>query len=166
MLTRLLSSKNVPVMAYWQRKIVIVAMMIFSVSCHSITTKAAHTCEDFLAMWGEKPAELEFTNCKRVELPPGEGLVSSYVVKGSDAAEVEKLLQRKFGMAPLKFLCCGWEPILVVGEDNTSGNGSYVDKDGYSFEVTMHSEETLLNDRKDWPKIPEFHVRVTKYWGI
>ena len=97
-------------MASWQLRIVIFALMLFCVSCHSLTKRTTHhTCGDFLAIWGEKPAQLQFRDCKKVKIPPGEGLTASYVVKGSDAAEVEKILQRKFGMAPLKFLCCGWD---------------------------------------------------------
>ena len=57
-------------------------------------------------------------------------------------------------------------PVLVRDGNNFPGKGSYTDKDGWSFEVTMISEETILNDRQDWHKIPEFYVRVTKYWGF
>jgi len=153
-------------MGYGRLIIIMFAVMLFSVSCHSLSKGVTHICEDFLASWGEKPAQLEFTDCKKVKIPPGEGLTASYVVQGVDAAEVEKILQRKFGMAPLKFLCCGWEPVLVKNKDNLPGKGSYTDQDGWSFEVTMVSEETIISDRQDWHKIPEFYVRVTKFWGI
>ncbi|NET57204.1 MAG: DUF4952 domain-containing protein [Symploca sp. SIO2E6] len=123
-----------------RKAIVILTVMLLCVSCHSLTKKVTHhTCGDFLAIWEEKPAQLQFTECKKVKLPPGKGLTASYVVKGSDAAEVEKILQGKFGMTPLKFACCGWEPV-VGDENNFSGKGNYTDKDGWSFEITMVSK--------------------------
>jgi hypothetical protein len=120
-------------------------------------------CEDFLETWGMKPAKLAFTQCKRIKNPQFDRLESSYVVAVADAARVEEFLQRKFNLAPLRFLCCGWES--TSGKANRPSHGSYKDKEGYFFQIAMGSDETLLRDRKNWPNISQFHVRVTKYLG-
>jgi hypothetical protein len=137
-------------------------------SCHSPELEANNNpCKDFLVTWEAKLPELEFRECQHVERPPGEELIALYVVKGSDAADVEQFLQREFGMAPLKFLCCGWEPIRVGEEgDFLPGHGSYIDSRSDRFRITMVSPETLLNDRQDWHKIPQFQVKVKQYREI
>jgi hypothetical protein len=152
---------------YWDKNlyrmsIVVGAMMLSLTACHVPANTVKDVCEDFLETWGLKPAELKFTQCKRIENPQFDRLESSYVVAGADAAGVEKLLQKKFNLAPLRFLCCGWES--TSGDANRPSHGSYTDK-GYTFQISMGSDETLLRDRQNWPNIPQFYVRVTKYLG-
>ena len=159
----ILFSKKNPTKYSWQSIGIIFSMMLFLTSCSSLPEKVTHKCEDFLATWKEKTVKLKFTGCDKNNRASVNELVASYVVKGSDAAEVEKLLQEKFGMAPLKFLCCGWEPIFVENNQNYPGYGSYTDQQGFDFRITMISQETLLNDRQDWKNIPDFYIYVTKY---
>lgn len=125
---------------------------------------STQVCGDFLDRWNQKPAALKFVRCETVKHVQVDRLVSSYTVKGSDAIEIEKFLQRQFGMAPLRFLCCGWEPSSVQNRVAPL-YGQYVDAKGAQFEVWMFSGETLLRDRKAWHKIPEFHIRVETYLG-
>jgi Domian of unknown function (DUF4952) len=139
------------------------AMLLCLTACRPSENRAMEVCEDFLGRWGTKPVELAFTQCKRIENPQFDRLESSYVVAGADAAKVEKLLQQKFNLAPLRFVCCGWES--TSGDANRPSHGSYRDREGYYFQISMGSDETVLRDRKNWPNIPQFHVRVTKYLG-
>lgn len=125
---------------------------------------STQVCGDFLTRWDKKPAPLKFIRCETVKHSQVDRLVSSYIVKGVDALEIEKFLQRQFGMAPLQFFCCGWEPSPATDGVGTR-YGRYVDTKGAQFEVLMFSGETLLNSRRAWHKIPEFHIRVTTYLG-
>lgn len=154
----------------YRMSLVVGAMALFLTACRPPTSTAQpsasavkEVCEDFLEAWGNKPAELQFTDCKRIENPQFDRLESSYVVVGADAAKVEQFLQRKFDLAPLRFLCCVWES--TTGDANRPSHGSYTDEDGYYFRISMGSDETLLKDRQSWPKIPNFHVRATKHLG-
>ncbi|MEA5466495.1 DUF4952 domain-containing protein [Leptothoe sp. PORK10 BA2] len=139
------------------------ATILLLKACSPPANTAKEVCEDFLEKWEAKPAELEFTHCKRVENPQFDRLESSYVVAGADAASVEQFLQREFNLAPLRFVCCVWES--TTGDANRPSHASYTDEEGYYFHISMGSEETLLRDRKDWPNISQFHVRVTKHLG-
>lgn len=67
-------------------------------------------------------------------------------------------------MAPLRFLCCGWEVSPANGEVYPH-DGQYVDPKGAEFKVSMYGGETLGRNCKNWHKIPEFHIRVTTYLG-
>ncbi len=49
-------------------------------------------------------------------------------------------------------MCCYW--------GSSEQLGSYRDKDGYDYQILMATSETL---EKDWNKIDEFAVIVTKY---
>ncbi|MBP0017478.1 MAG: DUF4952 domain-containing protein [Cyanobacteria bacterium SBLK] len=147
----------------WLSSIIISVVIPFFISCSSRTHKVTPVCEDFLKVWQEKPSDLQFIRCKKVKKFGFDRLESFYVVKGSDAARVEKILQRKFGMASLKFLCCGWEPIFKKGDVNTLGLGNYRDKNGIDFEISMYSEETIITDRQEWDKIPEFRIYVSMF---
>ncbi len=125
---------------------------------------STQVCGDFLTRWDKKPAPLKFVRYETVKHPQVDRLVSSYIVKGVDAIEIEKFLQRQFGMAPLRFLCCGWEP--SPAKDGVGPHyGQYLDINGAQFEISMFAGETLLNSRGAWHKIPEFHIRVTTYLG-
>jgi hypothetical protein len=148
---------------FYRMSMVIGATMLFLTACRPPANAGKEVCEDFLGTWGTKPAELAFTQCKRIENPQFDRLEASYVVAGADAARVEDFLQRKYNLAPLRFVCCLWES--TSGDPNRPSHGSYTDKEGFYFQISMGSEETLLRDRKDWPNISKFHVRVIKYLG-
>ncbi len=147
----------------YRMSIIASSTMLLLTACRPQANTPKEGCEDFLETWGTKPAKLEFTQCKRVENPQFDRLESSYVVAGADAARVEEFLKKKFNLAPLRFVCCLWES--TSRDANRPSHGSYTDKEGFYFQISMGSGETLLNDRQDWPKIAQFHVRVTKYLG-
>jgi hypothetical protein len=108
------------------------------------------TC-DFLKRWQIQRQELTLTNC---QLSHGQmdTLVATYTVKGSEAHQIERLLQNRFQMGKLRFICCGW--------DSPGRRGVYRDRDGYQYQIAMSSSETL---ERDWRKIDRFYVQVTKY---
>ncbi len=150
-------------------RIIALLMILFSSSCTSSNKELAEvfeTCEDVLATWGEKPEALQFNYCKIDPKAQGSGSFSVvYFVDGSDAAEVEKFLQNKFAMHPLKFLCCYWEPVHEKGDVYAEGEGHYTNEEGESFSIGMYSKETLKNLREEWDDI-SFTVQVTTYWGL
>lgn len=157
-----------PSKQYWQSSFLVLSMMLGLVSDQvqaqqpTSVRYSTQGCGDFLAMWDKKPAALKFAGCETGEIQEVGVLTSSYTVQGADAIEIEKFLQREFGMAPLRFACCGWEPDTVKA---APPYGQYVDEMGTQFEVSMSSGETLLNDRGAWHEIPGFHIRVTTYLG-
>ncbi|HLP91081.1 MAG TPA: DUF4952 domain-containing protein [Nostocaceae cyanobacterium] len=129
-----------------------------------VQLKAQITCKDFLLEFGDKPQELEFLECKNSKNVGLDALEARYRVSGKDAAKVESLLQQKFQMSKLKFLCCGWESIFVTKNgSNTPGKGYYTDNYGYRYTIDMHSEETLVNERENWQNIPYFYITVTAF---
>ncbi len=107
------------------------------------------TC-DFFNQWRFPLHKLTLADC---ELRHGQMdlLVTTYTVKGSDAAEIEKLLQKRFQMGKMRFICCGWE--------NPAQHGRYR-WDSYTYEIAMSSGETI---ERDWRKIDRFYITVTKY---
>lgn len=117
---------------------------------------AATACGDFLRAMTEPPKSLEFFQCESQPKDQGAPLTARYRVKGQDAHEVERYLQRALGLQePLRFVCCGWE---------TKGFMSYRDKrTGRSYQIGMGSEETPYNQRQDWHKIGYFYVTVVLY---
>jgi Domian of unknown function (DUF4952) len=107
------------------------------------------TC-DFFNQWRFPLHKLTLVDC---ELRHGQMdlLVTTYTVKGSDAATIEKLLQKRFQMGKLRFICCGWE--------NPEQHGRY-QRDGYTYQIAMSSSETI---ERNWQKIDLFYISVTKY---
>ncbi len=120
-------------------------------------------CKDMMAILVDKPQELQFLECKPTKHMQLNVLETSYQVPGKDAGEVEKFLQQKFKMSKLRFLCCGWEPIEVIKNENYPGYGGYRDSLGYNYQIRMFSGETLINQRQDWKSIPFFYIRVIKF---
>jgi hypothetical protein len=108
------------------------------------------TC-DFLSQWQIKPKELKLASCD-LKHSQMDLLIANYTLKGTNAAIVEKFLRGKFRMGKLRYVCCGWE--------TADKNGVYQDKDNYSYAIAMSSGETI---ERDWPKIKQFHVTITKY---
>ena len=127
--------------------------------------KASPTCTDFLEAWAMKPSKVQFETCKTVDRPPGYALEASYRLRGSEAAAVEAWLRDRFGMAPLRFECCGWVPRHQVNGDRYPGPGTFMHH-GTRFEITLYSEETVVNERHQWSTIPTFQIRVTTYQGF
>ncbi|KAI9135685.1 DUF4952 domain-containing protein [Acaryochloris sp. CCMEE 5410] len=153
---------------YWQSSLLVLAIFLGFISDQAEAQRpnrvhySTQGCGDFLARWDKKPATLKFVVCETGEIQEVGVLTSSYTVQGADAIEIEKFLQREFGMAPLRFACCGWEPDTVKA---APPYGQYVDEMGTQFEVSMSSGETLLNDRGAWHQIPEFRIKVETYLG-
>ena len=112
-----------------------------------------------------KPSEVQFETCETVDRPPGYALQASYQLRGSDAATVEAFLRDRFGMAPLRFECCGWVPRRLVNGDRYPGHGAFT-YHGTRYEITLYSEETVINQRHQWSTIPTFKVEVTLYQDI
>jgi hypothetical protein len=121
-------------------------------------------CGDLMATLVEKPTAIEFLECGATDNASGhKALVARYRVTGTDAALVEKFLQQKFKMTKLKFVCCGWEPMISSSQGNLSGDGRYEDQQGFYYKIVMYSQETLINEQQFWDKIPFFNIEVTKY---
>jgi Domian of unknown function (DUF4952) len=110
-----------------------------------------------------KPTQLTFLSCQAIQGAQIRSLEARYQVTGKDAALVEAFLQQKFQMSPLRFVCCGWEPGKREQDSRLPRLGQYRDQQGYNYQITMHSGETLVTQRQDWAKIPFFYVKVTKF---
>ena len=118
-----------------------------------VTAKATSApCGDFLDKQGDKPAYIEYQGCHAEYEGQGKPLVARYRLDGTHAAEAEDFLRRRYGIQPLRFVCCGWE----------STPHSWVD-DGHAWNLVFASEETLLSARAQWSRIPTFHIRVEQY---
>ena len=87
-------------------------------------------------------------------------VAARYRVPGSRAASVEALLVGRYGMAPLRFACCGWESARPgsprKAEVFTVGGKQY----SVDFAVNMFSDESLVRERSRWGKIPFFTIQV------
>lgn len=128
------------------------ALVVTLLTVSSSSPNANTTCRDYLAQWQLKPEHLEFQRCqpaRQVDHPSK--LTAIYRVTGSQAAGVEDFLHEEFGMTRIRHICCHWH-----------GHpwGNYQDAAGQSYSVLMYSEETLLQERSDWPQIPTFTVVV------
>lgn len=115
-------------------------------------------CGDFLGAQQRKPPGLEWAGCTEGHDHQLRALVATYRVAGVQAAAVERNLVRHTGMAPLRFVCCGWEPRSRRGQP---GHGRLPGLAGRAMRVDMHSGETLVARRSDWSQIPWFEVRAT-----
>lgn len=117
-------------------------------------------CGDLLQIHARKPEYAEYLNC--IE---GKGQVlqkARYRVKGIHGKSVEQFLVHTYNTAPLKFQCCGWEAakgrhgsFKKAVTVNDRGSISYI-----HFQISMHSQETLVKDRKQWGKIPFFYIEA------
>jgi hypothetical protein len=112
----------------------------------------APTCTDFLANAGVRPKGLTYLSCEPARNAQIPVLRAQYEVSGIHAGVIEAQLNERFGMSSLKFLCCGWEP-------KDGGVGQRRDERGFAYLVSMTSEETILRQRTDWPRL-KFFVRV------
>lgn len=136
-------------------------VLLFVLAGQFLTIKLADTpplCENFLKKWGKDHPKLKFVGCSYEKNIQSDRSIANYTVKGTDAIVMENFLSRNFKMAPLKFVCCGWEPLSVPGSDRRYG--TYRDRSGYYYDILMGSGETL---ERNWNRIPEFHVQVIKF---
>ena len=134
----------------------ILLFVLFVSSCAA--SKESSGCQDFLVALNLKPPELTFQRCKKIEKPPAILLESTYAVSGKHAKTVEDFLHKEFGLAKLRFVCCGWE-----GREAT-----YVSKSGDTYSINMHSYDEYSFQEK-WQDYKKFRVTVGKYivlpWG-
>lgn len=124
----------------------ILALLLLAGTAHA----AEPACGDFLEQLGVASPGLHFEGCKLEEGGQLRQLVAEYLVPGPQAHGVEKLLQQRFGLQPLRFMCCGWD----------TRPASAPHASGRPYEIRMSSGETL---EKDWARIDRFHVSVTLY---
>ncbi len=118
------------------------------------------TCGDFAARWKKKPPALTFIGCKFESHLQSSRPIARYSMAGKDAILVEHFLQQQFRMAALRFVCCGWEPVVARGADRFPQPGFYQDDQGNRYEIAMYSGETLVNSRQLWFEIDTFYVRI------
>lgn len=118
-----------------------------------VSASTETSCGDFLRRFqaGPVPIQLEFIKCSE-----GQGgqvvRTAEYRVRGDRADVVEAFLRKTYSMNELQFVCCGWEP--------KSGKNGHFEVGDHYFLVSMHSEETLVDDRTRWGEIPFFSVTV------
>ena len=126
-------------------------------------------CGDFLAMSEKKPPQLEYLDCTEGKDAQLRVWRARYRVAGRYARQVEDYLVKETGMQPLSHVCCIWEPIPMNG--NRYGyiphkqwpDGSPESRDTLLtyYEISMGSEESLINQREKWHAIDWFYVDVT-----
>lgn len=123
---------------------------------------ASNACGDFAAEWNKKPTQLAFSGCQFESSDRDAVPKARYSLAGKDAIVVEQFLQREFGMAPLRFICCGWEPVVAKGEARLLQLGSYRDDRGMSYQIAMYSGETPIATRQQWSAIDTFRVEIAQ----
>lgn len=111
-------------------------------------------CQDFLAALGDKPDFIEYQGCRLEMRAQGKPLVARYRLDGASAAQAESYLQRKFGIDPLQFQCCGWQTAPHFWRDPRTGQ---------EYMIGFGSEETVYSSRTQWGRIENFHIRVERY---
>ena len=133
----------------------------FAFSDHLETEEdAGNINDDLLIYLIKKPEQLKFVNSKIGSRQVV--LEANYRVSGADAHLIEDILRKEYGMSELKFVCCGWESYPGGKQEITD---KFNDKYGKQYDynhipVSMYSQETLIQDRKEWHKIPYFYVVV------
>ncbi|KRD46452.1 hypothetical protein ASE52_17490 [Acidovorax sp. Root275] len=140
----------------WAGIVGTVALLCLGFLAPAAWGQPATRCADFLAAQRHKPPGLEWVGCTEGRDHQLRALIATYRVPGVQAAAVERYLVRRTGMAPLRFVCCGWEP-----RSGQQGPGRLPGPAGQPMRVDMHSGETLVTCRSDWSQIPWFEVRVT-----
>jgi hypothetical protein len=139
-------------MTMLRRMAVGVALLFLAAGC-TLGARADAPCDDLLAALNKKPAALEFQGCKpRTDLQ-GQPSEASYRVRGAQAAGVEESLTKELRIKRLQRTCCLWE----------STRNSYRDRRGRLFVISMATEETTIDSRSEWAKIPYFYVTVDLY---
>lgn len=98
-------------------------------------------CTDWLQRW-QLELPVAFAGCAR----DGAAL---YRVAAGQAEQLEALLIRQFGMAPLEFRGSAWEPARP---------GYHRAEDG-DYRIVLQSAQTLANRREDWEQL-DFHLSI------
>lgn len=109
-------------------------------------------CTDFLAKLSDKPQFVEFVACTQDIDAQGKPFIARYRVKGTDALEAERYLNRRFGLPMLRYICCGWDSTFYFYRDK---------KNQHWYLLGMGSEETSVNTREAWPQIKYFYLQVS-----
>jgi hypothetical protein len=128
----------------------VLALVIAIAAC---ANRADGSCGDVLAELEKKPDTLEFVSCKERSDLQGAPQQASYRVAGVKAADVEGFLTKELALKALQRTCCLWE----------STENAFRDKAGRPLVITMATEETTIDKREDWGKIPYFYVTVSRY---
>lgn len=129
------------------------AVLASVIAIAACANRADGSCGDLLAAIDKKPANLEFVECKERSDLQGAPQRASYHVTGAHAADVESYLAKELTVKALHRTCCVWE----------STENSFRDKDGRLFVIAMSTEETTIDRREEWSKIPSFTVTVSRY---
>jgi hypothetical protein len=117
-------------------------------------------CTDILKKWKTKPDDLVLKGCSDSGAGGIAKLDYNYEVAGTKATLTEAVLMKQYGMQPLKFVCCGWEPAM---SPSGARLGFTIDGNGYHYEISMGSGETI---ERDWNKIDRFYVTVSLYLEV
>jgi Domian of unknown function (DUF4952) len=127
------------------------------------TTEQSVVCGDFLANKKNKPSDLKFVECKKINLHGVDALEAVYRVSGAKAASVETSLVKSTKMPKLRYVCCGWESSTISGKSPVTA-GSFLFKKNW-YEVSMTSGESPINQRAKWGEIEFFSVSVVLVVG-
>ena len=116
--------------------------------------------DDILPLLTKELGQLEFVKSKVGSWQTV--LEANYRVSGNNAHLIEDILHKEYGMSELKFACCGWEShpngnMEITDEFNNKYEELY---DYNSISISMYSDETLIQERDKWHKIPYFNVVV------
>lgn len=110
----------------------------------------ATACADFLAQIHKKPAHVRFIKCTYEPERQGKPLRAIYNVSGTYAARTEAWLIKAVGLNQLKRSCCQWD----------SPTAHFRSAQGREYAITMVSDETGVDARARWHKIPRFEIIV------
>jgi len=122
--------------------------------CTAGSAQAGLACGDFLNQLGKKPAYLAYRGCEQQRERQDQPYSARYEVDGRHAQQAEAYLHRIYGMPLLKRYCCAWDSSLHSWRDKRTG---------IQYVLSMATEETLVRQRRDWPAITRFYVRVDAY---
>lgn len=146
----------------WARAVGMAALLGLGLAASAASGQPVDRCTDFLAAQPQrKPPELEWVGCTEGHDHQLRALIATYRVPGAQAVAVERYLVRSTGMAPLRFVCCGWEPRSRRGQPGPGRLRGATVVAELAGRVDMYSGETLVARRSDWSQIPWFEVRVT-----
>jgi hypothetical protein len=142
------------------------AVFIFLLFCNScqkhnhvidqsnpLNNKVGNYSYDILEIIGNKPVHAEMKSCSFHDNSQVT-FSAVYTLKGIHAGETETFLIRQFGMAPMFFVCCGWETKNKPGYLRSV----HYDNDNTLLEINMYSQETLIQERSRWNEIDTFYI--------
>lgn len=133
-------------------------LLLICLCAFGSASNAQSRCENFLKLLKRQPAHLEYVKCEKVTEAQVEKLVATYRVSGAFAPDVERFLMRNASMPALRFVCCAWES--WPSHLKLSRRGYFKNPNSYDYEVTMFTEETLIDSRQKWREIYYFWVTV------